>query len=92
MKIATSRLLLRSWHESDAPELFALACDPAIGPAAGWPPHESVEMSRQAIRTVLAGPESIRHRARMPGGRDPRGYPGGSHRSQRSRCEQVHRE
>lgn len=36
---------------------FALAKDPAVGPVAGWPPHQSVQESLQVIRTVLSGPE-----------------------------------
>ncbi|WP_249451723.1 GNAT family N-acetyltransferase, partial [Acinetobacter baumannii] len=32
--------------------------DPDIGPAAGWPPHTSVENSLEIIRTVFAAPET----------------------------------
>lgn len=56
--IATERLALRPWGEEDAPALHALASDPAIGPAAGWPAHGSVEESLESIRTVLAAPET----------------------------------
>lgn len=55
MTLETKRLLLRPWRESDAETLYRLAKDPAIGPAAGWTPHTSVEDSRQVIRTVLSG-------------------------------------
>lgn len=56
--ITTERLILRPWEESDAESLFRYAKDPAIGPAAGWPPHTSVENSLEIIRTVFAAPET----------------------------------
>lgn len=56
--IETERLVLRPWHESDAEALFRYAKDPAVGSAAGWPPHTSVENSMEIIRTVFAAPET----------------------------------
>lgn len=56
--IETDRLLLRPWRDSDAEALFRYASDPQVGPIAGWPPHESVEMSRAVIRDVLSAPET----------------------------------
>ena len=56
--LKTGRLILRAWREEDAPSLFEYAKDPAVGPAAGWPPHTSVENSREIIRTVLSAPET----------------------------------
>jgi len=56
--IETERLILRSWLASDAPALYGLASDPDVGPAAGWPPHESVEDSANIIETVLGTPET----------------------------------
>ena len=38
-EIATERLVLRPWQESDAESLYKYAQDPAIGPIAGWPPE-----------------------------------------------------
>lgn len=58
MIFETERLILRPWEESDAEELFRYAKDPAIGPIAGWPPHTSVEGSREIIRTVFSAPET----------------------------------
>ena len=52
--IETERLLLRPWQESDAEELYVYASDPAVGPPAGWPPHTSVENSREIIKGVLS--------------------------------------
>ena len=54
----TKRLILRPWMESDAESLYEYAKDPAVGPPAGWPPHTSVENSRQIIRDVLSAQET----------------------------------
>ena len=51
--IETKRLLFRPWTVNDAEELFALAQDPDVGPRAGWPPHQSVEESREVISSVF---------------------------------------
>ena len=53
----TKRLILRRWEESDAEALYEYARDPDVGPIAGWPPHKSVEESRNIIRTVFTGSE-----------------------------------
>ena len=57
MKLKTKRLLLRRWEDGDAEDLFEYAKDPDVGPIAGWPPHRSVEESREVIRNVLSGDE-----------------------------------
>lgn len=57
-ELMTRRLILRPWAESDAQALYTYARDPRVGPSAGWPVHESVEQSREIIRTVLAAPEN----------------------------------
>lgn len=56
MVLETERLLLRPWREEDAQDLYRYASDPQVGPAAGWPPHTSVENSREIIREVLSAP------------------------------------
>ena len=56
--LETERLILRPWQESDAEELFRYAKDPEVGPPAGWPPHTSVENSRQIILDVLSTRET----------------------------------
>lgn len=48
-----TRILLRPWCESDAEVLFRLASDPDVGSRAGWPPHKSVEESREIVRTIF---------------------------------------
>ena len=64
----TERLLLRPWETADAERLFSIACDPDIGPSAGWLPHTSVEYSRGVISASLMRPgeyaivpRSVRH-------------------------------
>ena len=54
----TQRLILRPWIEADAEALYKYAKDPAIGPIAGWPPHTSVENSKDVIRNILSAPET----------------------------------
>lgn len=54
----TNRLILRRWKESDAEDLYELARDPAVGPIAGWPAHQSVEESRDVIQNVFCGAEA----------------------------------
>lgn len=56
--LETERLLLRRWEISDADSLYEYARDPDIGPIAGWPAHQSVEESLEAIRNVLNGREA----------------------------------
>lgn len=56
--IATERLILWPWIESDAESLYKYASDPAIGQPAGWPPHTSVKDSLNVIRTVFSAPET----------------------------------
>lgn len=48
------RVYLRKWRDSDAEALYRLASDPDLGPRAGWPPHQSVGESLDAIRTYLS--------------------------------------
>ena len=56
-QLETERLVFRPWKESDTPDLYACACDGAVGPIAGWPPHKSPEESLEVIRHVFNGPE-----------------------------------
>lgn len=48
-QLETERLILRMWTKKDAPELFAYASDPDVGPNAGWKPHANVGESRMII-------------------------------------------
>ena len=58
MIFETERLILRPWDETDAESLYEYAKDDRVGPAAGWPPHTSVENSREVIKNVLSAPET----------------------------------
>lgn len=58
MILETDRLILRPWLEDDAEELYKYASDPDVGPPAGWPPHTSVDSSREIIRNVLSRQET----------------------------------
>ncbi len=55
--LQTHRLSFRHWQPSDHQRLFALACDPKVGPACGWLPHKDEEESLATIRNILCGDE-----------------------------------
>ncbi|MDO5410713.1 MAG: GNAT family N-acetyltransferase [Lachnospiraceae bacterium] len=57
MILSTERLLLRPWKETDAESLYQYAKNPLVGPSAGWPPHKSIDESRDVIKNVLSGKE-----------------------------------
>ena len=56
--LKTERLILRRWEDSDAESLFEYAADPDVGPIAGWPPHQTIEESRDVIKNVFKGKEA----------------------------------
>lgn len=58
MELYTERLILRPWQESDAEDLYNYAKNPEVGPIAGWPPHTSIDNSRDIIQNVLATDET----------------------------------
>ena len=58
MVFETERLILRSWEEADAADLYRYASEPQVGPFAGWPVHTSVDNSLETIRGVLSEPET----------------------------------
>ena len=59
MTLETERLILRQWREDDAENLYKYASDKDVGLPAGWPPHTSVENSREIIRSVLSAPDTF---------------------------------
>ncbi len=59
MILETQRLILRPFALEDAADLYEYAKDPRVGPIAGWPPHTSVENSREIIRTVFSAPNTF---------------------------------
>ena len=58
MILKTKRLILRPWELSYAESLYKYACNPKVGPIAGWNVHTSVENSREIIKDVLSKPET----------------------------------
>ena len=52
-QIQTKRLILRSWTESDAEDLYRYASSDKVGPMAGWKPHGNIEESRYIIRMFI---------------------------------------
>lgn len=53
--IETERLRLTPWtlSEEDIAGLYAYACDPDVGPNAGWKPHADEEESAQIIQELF---------------------------------------
>ncbi len=58
MILETERLTLRPWQKTDAESLYLYAKDSAVGPAAGWLPHTSIENSLEIIEHVLSVKET----------------------------------
>ncbi|MEG2324450.1 MAG: GNAT family protein [Anaerovoracaceae bacterium] len=52
-QLETTRLILKDWRTSYAPQLFDYAKNPNVGPHAGWKPHESVKESKMIIKKVF---------------------------------------
>ncbi|MFA4870107.1 MAG: GNAT family N-acetyltransferase [Pedobacter sp.] len=53
MMLETERLILRPFRDADAEALYECAKDERVGPIAGWPPHKSVEQSKEIIETIF---------------------------------------
>ena len=53
MELETKRWRLRPLTEQDAEGLFAYCSHPAVGPRAGWKPHETLEVSREILEQVF---------------------------------------
>ncbi len=53
MVLATNRLVLRPWQETDAADLYFYAKDERIGPIAGWPAHKNEEESLSIIKNIF---------------------------------------
>jgi len=51
--IETERLMLRPWKLDDATALYKYASDSRVSELALWPPHTSVEMSREVIEKIF---------------------------------------
>lgn len=51
--LVTKRLILRSWEETDAQDLFEYAKLDTVGPKAGWAPHQNVSESLEIVRKFI---------------------------------------
>ena len=54
--LETPRLRLRPFTAEDSADVYAYARDPAVGPPAGWPPHESYMESWYIVQPVFSQP------------------------------------
>lgn len=52
-KLETERLILREWKITDAQDLYHYAKSDLVGPQAGWPPHKSIDESREIINMFI---------------------------------------
>lgn len=57
--IQTARLLLRPMTEADVPAVYAYARHPAVGPNAGWKPHQSPLETKSLLQTVFLGRRTV---------------------------------
>lgn len=53
VELETERLILRKWRMDDADDLYEYAKSDLVGPSAGWPPHESIGVSKEVIRHFI---------------------------------------
>lgn len=54
IRLETQRLILRPWEEKDLEDLFSYASVDGVGQMAGWPPHKTIEESRQILDMFIA--------------------------------------
>ncbi len=51
--LETERLILRAFRMADAPDVFAYAQNPNVGPNAGWKPHAALTESEGIVRHFI---------------------------------------
>lgn len=51
--LETERLILRAFRSEDAPDVFAYAQNPNVGPNAGWRPHATLSESEGIVRHFI---------------------------------------
>ena len=63
--IETERLILRAFTESDLTDFYAYASVPGVGEMAGWPHHQSIETSKNILRSFIEEKEvfAVFHKA-----------------------------
>lgn len=51
--LETERLILRPFEEGDLADLYAYASVPGVGEMAGWPHHQSMDVTRAVLRSFI---------------------------------------
>ena len=64
--IETERLVLRAFTEDDLSDFYSYASVPGVGEMAGWPHHQSIEISESILRSFIEQNEvfAVFHKAR----------------------------
>ncbi len=57
--LETKRLVLRAITQDDETALFDYSQDPAVGPHAGWKPHENIEETRTIMQAIFIDQPSV---------------------------------
>lgn len=67
--LATRRLTLRPWRETDLEDFYAYARVDGVGQMAGWIPHRNMEESRQILSHFIAGKRTfaLEHQGKVIG-------------------------
>jgi putative acetyltransferase len=52
--LETERLILRPFEEKDLHDFHFYSKDPAVGPSAGWPPHETMAQTREVLLRFMS--------------------------------------
>ncbi len=58
-KIETERLILSPVVLEDAEEMFMYCNEPTVGKNAGWKTHQNVDETKEIIRTVFLGEDTV---------------------------------
>lgn len=57
--IETERLILRPFEEGDLADFYAYASVAGVGEMAGWPHHQSMDVTRAVLRSFIEGGEVL---------------------------------
>ena len=61
VRIETDRLNLRPWRESDLEDFYEYARVDGVGQMAGWPPHQSIEVSKSILDSFINHKRTFAH-------------------------------